>query len=370
MHSRFVNNSFTKSLSRLITYIILPCFIFSQIINSFHINQYILIFKAFIGCFLNYLIGFIFGFISGKIQGYNSTKCKFIGATFSSPHSTSIPVILFSIIGPVLDSIIPIPAESTVDAKGRGFLYIVLNSIFSNIWRWSGIYYLVQPEFKEEEKIKFTQVFENKNSDGYAQLQDTSAQIPIKIEESMTCMKFIKEIMTVPVIASLATLSITLFPLFQLLFTTPGTLLNSSILSVCLMVSKSYAFLVMMLLGLSLSDAITTDPNEISKVIFKGWELMFICICKLVIMPIVSAPLFVYIYKYYLKTDDVMLFIYLLLSSSPSAINMIIICTIKGVYSESISMLMVAMYGIGIITLTLTSTAFIYLIGQLNGVSI
>lgn len=307
----------------------------------------------------------MFGYFSAKILGYSSNKCKFIGATFSSPHTTSIPVILLSVIGPVLDSIIPIPAGSIANAERRGFLYIVLNSIFSNIWRWSGIYYLVRNE-PENQQME-SQIINN----GYTQLQETSpAKTPIvmKEEEHMSCMKFLKEIMTVPVIASLATLSITLFPSIQILFTTPGSLLNSSILSVSLMTSKAYAFLVMMLLGLSLSDAITTDPNEISKVIFKGWELVFICICKLVIMPIVSAPLFVYIFKYLMKTDDVMLFIYLFMSSMPSAINMIIVCTVKGVYSESISMIMVAMYGIGVITLTIGTTAIIYLLGQLNGV--
>ena len=32
----------------------------------------------------------------------------------------------------------------------RAFLYIILNSIFSNIWKWSGCYYLIEPEEENE----------------------------------------------------------------------------------------------------------------------------------------------------------------------------------------------------------------------------
>ena len=84
-----------------------------------------------------------------KLLGYNNNRCNFMAAVFSSPHTTSIPVILLSIIGPVLDKIIPIPASMPVDAQRRGYLYIILNSIFSNIWKWSGGFYLIQPEEEE-----------------------------------------------------------------------------------------------------------------------------------------------------------------------------------------------------------------------------
>ena len=84
-----------------------------------------------------------------KLLGYNENRCKFLGAVYSSPHTTSIPVILLSIIGTVLDKITMMPQNMMIDSQRRGFLYIILNSIFSNIWRWSGGYYLIKPEQSE-----------------------------------------------------------------------------------------------------------------------------------------------------------------------------------------------------------------------------
>jgi hypothetical protein len=58
------------------------------------------------------------------------------------------------------------------------------------------------------------------------------------------------------------------------------------------------------------------------------------------------------------------------MSSAPSAINMIVICTLKGAYMESISMLMVVMYACAMITMTLSVTITIVVIANLNNVII
>ena len=63
-----------------------------------------------------------------------------------------------------------------------------------------------------------------------------------------------------------------------------------------------------------------------------------------------------------------MLFLYLFMALAPSAINMIVICTVKGAYEDDIAMLMVIQYAISIITLTLGTTIIIYIIGNLNHV--
>ena len=58
------------------------------------------------------------------------------------------------------------------------------------------------------------------------------------------------------------------------------------------------------------------------------------------------------------------------MSAAPSAINMIVICTLKEAYMESISMMMMVMYGIAMITMTLGVTVIIGIIGYLNNVNI
>ena len=138
------------------------------------------------------------------------------------------------------------------------------------------------------------------------------------------------------------------------------------------MISKGYAFFVMLLLGLSLADSITFNiSDEIKeKLIFKGFDVLWVCLAKLVLMPIISFPILIYLFKYLLHADDVMLFLFLFMSSAPSAINMIVICTLKGAYMESISMLMVVMYACAMITMTLSVTITIVVIANLNNVII
>ena len=128
----------------------------------------------------------------------------------------------------------------------------------------------------------------------------------------------------------------------------------------------------MTMLGLSLSDSITLSPNPETKkkIIFKGYDIIWICLGKLVLMPLLTAPIIIYLFKYILHADDIMLFLYLFMSAAPSAINMIVICTLKEAYMESISMMMMVMYGIAMITMTLGVTVIIGIIGYLNNVNI
>ena len=128
----------------------------------------------------------------------------------------------------------------------------------------------------------------------------------------------------------------------------------------------------MTMLGLSLSDSITFHPSPETKkkIIFKGYDIFWICLAKLVIMPLLAAPIIIYLFKYILHADDIMLFLYLFMAAAPSAINMIVICTLKGAYMESISMMMMVMYGFAMITMTLGVTAIIGVIGYLNNASI
>lgn len=306
-----------------------------------------------------YLFGYIVGYMTMKVLGYNHNRCNFLGAVFSSPHTTSIPVILLTIIGPVLDKIIPIPLAMPVDAQKRGYLYIILNSIFSNIWKWSGGFYLIQPENENAEADSQKLIVGNS--------RDTTNS-----NNKMSLTKFFREIINMPVIASFVSILITMCPPLQNYLTKPGSTMYNSLLSVNMMVGKSYAFFVMIMLGLSLSDSITIHPNrEVTKKnIFKGFDLLWISLVKLVVMPLVTAPFIIYLFKYVLHSDDIMLFLFLFMSAAPGAINIIVICTLKGAYMESISMLMMVMYGLSMITMTLGVAMIIGVIGYLNNVPI
>ena len=366
--TNMVNDKFKTSLSKVLANIVLPCFIFSQIVKNFHINQMDLIYKAFIGCVSLYILGYIVGYISMKILGYNSSQCRFIGAIYSSPHTTSIPVILVTIIGPVLDKFIPMPLNMPFNSERRAFLYIILNSIFSNIWKWSGCYYLIEPEEEIEDDNLY---LEKKNDDLILSEESTIDKSHIKNkkkEEEFTFSKFMSKVINMPIIICGVSLFITMIPPFQNFLIKPGGLMNSSLISVNNMIGRSYGCLVMMMLGISLSKCINFGEEAKTKSFFKTKDLIIMSLIKLIVIPIISFPFIIYIFKYFLKADDVMLFLFLFMALAPSAINMIVICTVKGAYEDDIAMLMVIQYSISIITLTLGTTAVIYIIGNLNNV--
>ncbi len=366
--TNMVNDKFKTSLSKVLANIVLPCFIFSQIVKNFHINQMDLIYKAFIGCVSLYILGYIVGYISMKILGYNSSQCRFIGAIYSSPHTTSIPVILVTIIGPVLDKFIPMPINMPFNSERRAFLYIILNSIFSNIWKWSGCYYLIEPEEEIEDDNLY---LEKKNDDLILSEESTIDKSHIKNkkkEEEFTFSKFMSKVINMPIIICGVSLFITMIPPLQNFLIKPGGLMNSSLISVNNMIGRSYGCLVMMMLGISLSKCINFGEEAKTKSFFKTKDLIIMSLIKLIVIPIISFPFIIYIFKYFLKADDVMLFLFLFMALAPSAINMIVICTVKGAYEDDIAMLMVIQYAISIITLTLGTTIIIYIIGNLNHV--
>jgi predicted permease len=47
---KMVDDNFQRSLSKVVTNIILPCFIFALIVNNFRISQYQIILEAMLGC--------------------------------------------------------------------------------------------------------------------------------------------------------------------------------------------------------------------------------------------------------------------------------------------------------------------------------
>ena len=271
-----------------------------------------------------------------RIFGYNSRRAKFMGAFYSSPHTISIPLILLPNIGPVLDKVITVPADFKETAEVRGYLYIILNSIFSNIWRWSGVNYLIQPEDGTDE--------------GHFDFK-----------------KFLNDVFNMPILASLVSLSIAMFPSFQAKFTEKGSVLNYLIYDLNLIIGKAYTFLVILMLGLSLSDFITFHPKEedVKKIIFKGYDIIWFSLFKLVAMPVICAPVMIYVSRSLLGADDCQLFVFFIMAASPSAINMILVCTEKKAYVETISMLMVVMYGLSMITLTLATPIIVYLLSNL-----
>ena len=362
----FVDSKFKSGLSKVVTNIILPCFVFSQIVNNFRISQFFLIIQAAIGCLVIYIFGLFVGFGIAKILKLDVRQHNFLGAVFSTPHNTSIYVILIQVIGPFLDTIFPKNPNLVGDSEKRGLLFVVINSIVANIWKWSCCYYLIEPD-EEEEDLE-----ENLNSpllkDNNEQVQNQIVEKKPKYKEK-TFKDILKSVINMPLIASIFSLCLTFSPSLQRLFITPKAILRETIIDVNMTVSKAYSFIVIFILGLSIADNVHFPGEEVKKIgknFLNSSILFWLTLVKLVIMPILTTPVIIYLFRNIFHSDDVLTFNYLFLGAAPPAINIIVICAYKNAFVNEISSLMIVMYTAAIITLTLNITGFLYILGMLN----
>ena len=362
----FVDSKFKSGLSKVVTNIILPCFVFSQIVNNFRISQYILIFQAAIGCLVIYVFGLFVGFGIARILKLDLNQRNFLGAVFSTPHNTSIYVILIQVIGPFLDTIFPKNPDLVGDSEKRGLLFVVINSIVANIWKWSCCYYLIEPD-EEEEDLE-----ENLNSpllkENNEQTQNQIVEKKPKYKEK-TFKDIIKSVVNMPLIASIFSLCLTFSPSLQRLFITPKAILRETIIDVNMTVSKAYSFIVIFILGLSIADNVHFPGEELKKIgknFVNASILFWLSLVKLIIMPILTTPVIIYLFRNIFHSDDVLTFNYLFLGAAPPAINIIVICAYKNAFVNEISSIMIVMYAAAIITLTLNITGFLYILGMLN----
>ena len=337
---------------------LLPAFIFCEVVQNFHISQYHLILQSLLGCMTLYLLGLVTGYISGKFLNLNSNQTKFLCGVFSSPHTTSIPLLLIEVTHPVLAKISNIvPAEGIMDARSRGMLYIVLNSIFANIWRWTVPYNLINKE--EPEHKVHSELEENLIVDSNEKQQNQNDS------NKLTLATFCKEMINMPIIASFSSLLLCLHPGIQSYFNTPNAFLNETILSVNKLASKGYGFMVMFLLGLNFADLILPRDNgdknkKPKKVVFSNSDLAFLTFMKLIIMPIIASPIIIFLFIYNIITDDVMIFLFLFMAAAPNAINVLVVCSVKNAYVETVSLMMVIQYLVSLFTLTFEISLIIW----------
>ena len=220
---------FKGQISKVVTNIILPFFVFSQIVNNFRISQYILIIQAVIGCLLIYTFGLLVGYCISKILKVDKNQQHFLAALFSTPHNTSIYVILIQVIGPFLDTIFPKNPNIVGNSVKRGLLYVIINSIVANIWKWSMCYYLIEPDDDKddlEDDKQYALLNENEQSNNII--------VPKEKYKPKTFKEILKSIINMTLIASLISLTITFIPSLQLLFITPKALrvLSSPVINI------------------------------------------------------------------------------------------------------------------------------------------
>jgi predicted permease len=343
---KIVDKKFEDSLSKLILNIILPSFIFCEVIENFDKDNVMLLVRITVGLLTINVIGIIVGFIYSLFIKSNSSERNFYLAIMSSPNVTSVTMVILEVLSPILDKFkydddTPLGKKS---AKERGLLYISLLSILANIWRWTFTFNFINNKNKTEI------------------LLDPS----INVADKRTIRKTIKEILNVPIITSILALVISLIEYVKDIFIDKDSFLKATFFDSHQVISKCYTFTVIFLLGLNISNILPFKMNEpetietnTEKKKISIWKIIFVSILKLVIVPLIGTPIIVYFLNIGFILDKVLVFLLFFTLAAPISINILVICNAKKAWVEYISLIMLANYVICIFSITISNAIFL-----------
>ena len=78
------------------------------------------------------------GLCAAFLIGSDCNETSFIMGLLSSPHTTSYAIVLIEVLAPIFEQFNYVPTNGIiVSARDRGLMYIIMNTIIQNLWRWS-----------------------------------------------------------------------------------------------------------------------------------------------------------------------------------------------------------------------------------------
>jgi predicted permease len=383
-HLKLVDKKFEDSLSKVIANLMLPSFIFCEVILNFDSSNWYLLIHILLGYLTVSFLGIIVGYIYAIIIGSDPNERKFFLAVLSSPNTTSITLILIEVLNPILETLKYNPLQDTTGnslnkitvptAKERGLLYISLLSIFSNIWRWAVTYNLIHKrDIDYIKEINQVQINKVKIIDSY---QSEKEELLLPKNNGLTLVSDSKqdkslreifvEIINTPIVVSVLTLILSFSSFFKNLFTNDSSIFKVTLFNVHMTISKGYTFSVMFMLGLNIYNIFNEDDStkkeKINMKIITG--LAFI---KMILMPLIGSPIIFYYQSHGFIEDPVLVFLMLFTLASPTAINILVICNVKKAWVHYMSLLMSVVYCFCIISITVSNAIFLYLLSTNSG---
>lgn len=231
---------------------LIPCLSVAEICKSFHINNYDLWLPILIYCLFNVGVGYLIGEVVCSLNKDMSPEIRrliLISCMFS--NSTSMQLIYIESLSGILAEMVN--TTETV-AKSRGYIVVLIYTIFVNFLRWSVGYNIMKPDKKiftsgspktyakndsrrslnsENTSInsevskslsvrssKQEEISKNKNTE----LKVVNQRDDIRREEKFeTCMKMIKEGVNMPFIAGVAAIIISSVPYVNTFFSQPDS---------------------------------------------------------------------------------------------------------------------------------------------------
>jgi len=114
------------------------------------------------------------------------------------------------------------------------------------------------------------------------------------------------------------------------MFIKPDTLINNTFFSVTKLIANNYSTMVILDLGINFGNlqicGESTEPEDNK---FGCRKLTIITSLKLILMPLIGTPIFIFFFYQGWIEDRILLFFFLFMIAAPNAINIIIVCGIK-----------------------------------------
>lgn len=231
-----------KGIAEMTANFLIPCLSVAEICKSFNISKYeiwlpILIYCIFslgIGYLIGEIICFFFPLIKPEIRRLVLIACMF-------SNSTSMQLIYVDSLGSILGKMIN---STETEAKSRGYVIVLLYTIFVNFFRWSIGFNLMKPDkksqsyFKNLEKINYEsspEISVETYRNGIIDMETREVSIStgegssslnemIKKEKFESFIKIIKEGINMPFIAGVGAIFLASIPYVNTFFSDKNSL--------------------------------------------------------------------------------------------------------------------------------------------------
>ncbi|CAG8483580.1 4983_t:CDS:2 [Ambispora leptoticha] len=325
-----LNANSQRGLSQLTVNLLLPCLLFAKVAENINAETLLRLWPIPAFFITTSLISGFLGLVGGKIFNFSNSQTRLIvtGIIFNNAASLPIGLIQSLMTTEAIEFLLWGEHDEPKKAYARGVSYALLNSLLSNILRFSlGTWLLKNEEdVADEEQI---------NTENTPLLSSSSHQTPHAPFSNR--INKIKGFMNAPLYAALIAIIVGTIPTIRSLFFEESAILYTVITRPAQYIGEITIPFTILLLGAQLNNLSSHKNRELLPII------SYIMTCRFIIMPIIGISLVVLTRSWYF--DDPMLwFVMMLAASGPTAINTMNMAQITGSFLEEVAALLAYSY--------------------------
>ncbi|KAI7863274.1 auxin efflux carrier, partial [Spinellus fusiger] len=363
-----------KWLSKLNLVFFTPCLLFSNVASVISMQKLIEFWPIPVFYCIFMMMSFIGSQTVSRMIRLSSKNRRFVLACALFPNTNSLPIAIISslAVSEAAEILFSSKDDTPEAVASRGISYTLFFALFGNLVRWSyGYHLLKRRDGDDDDKDQYTVTHASESTyshhyttphQGYNSDENTSLlgsnshykstveHITDRVPSSWWFVCITKKIdgfMSPPLYAATLALFVGLTPLKQLMYGEDSFLYPSftKAIEVC---GKAAVPLVLSCLGAQLT-CISESHHEVSPGVKKPVSAAIFV--RMLLMPFLGIP-FVVLFVIYgsqwsvLAQDPVFIVMMIVLSSTPTAINLVQITQVNGIFEEEMLRMLFWSYGI------------------------